>query len=202
MPLKKVPSHSLVRWGYWGNCTVRKLGRRMQQSWSTIGNYTQLLIDWAEKHAGLGGWVGEIGDIIAIFVTWGLARAEYSRAQRLEDNRVNAEISLFMRITSEYQPFVQDYLKLVDAHERAAIDYRAKQDNDVRWLRLVDINWMPITQWPSVESYDAFKQYFSTSQKVLETAPTDDLRPIMEARRKSYEGTFEALQRALNAARR
>jgi hypothetical protein len=31
------------------------------------------VLDWFEKHAGLGGWVGAI---VAIFVTWGLARAE------------------------------------------------------------------------------------------------------------------------------
>lgn len=35
--------------------------------------------DWFERHAGLGGWVGGIGAIIAIFAAWYLAHAEYTR---------------------------------------------------------------------------------------------------------------------------
>jgi hypothetical protein len=160
------------------------------------------LLDWFEKHSGLGGWVGALGAIVAIFVAWGLARAEYLRAQRLEADRVNAEITLFVKITSEFQPIAERYLELVDAHDPAAIDYRGKHQDDARWLRAVDLNWMPVTQWPSVESYDSFKRYFLASMRLLETSPKDDVRPIMDARRKAYEGTYDALQRALQAARR
>ena len=48
--------------------------------------------DWFERHASLGGWVGAVGAIAAIFAAWLLAQTEYLRAQRLEDGRVNAQI--------------------------------------------------------------------------------------------------------------
>jgi len=158
------------------------------------------LLDWLEKHAGLGGWVGAFGAIVAIFVTWGLARAEYLRTRRLEASRLNAEIGLFERITTEFQPIVLRYLQLVDANDREAIDYRGKQTNDPRWLRLVDLNWLPVTQWPSVEAYDRFKQYFAAANRLLETPMGEEA--TMRTRREAFEGTFEALQRALEVARR
>jgi hypothetical protein len=89
----------------------------------TARDYALSIIDWAEHHAGLGGWVGAIGAIFAIFVTWGLARSEYLRVQRLESGRVNSEIALFVRITTDFQPLVQRYIELVDAKDPAAADY-------------------------------------------------------------------------------
>ena len=41
-----------------------------------VGPYVQDVLDWTEKHPGLGGWVGATGAIGAIFATWGIARAE------------------------------------------------------------------------------------------------------------------------------
>ena len=38
------------------------------------------LAQLAERHSGLGVWVGAIGAIAAIFAAWLLARAEYLRA--------------------------------------------------------------------------------------------------------------------------
>jgi hypothetical protein len=36
----------------------------------------------SDDHAGLGGWIGAIGAIVAIFAAWGLARSEYRRTRR------------------------------------------------------------------------------------------------------------------------
>lgn len=44
-----------------------------------VGANLQDVLNWTEKHAGLGGWVGTLGAITAIFVTWALARSEYSK---------------------------------------------------------------------------------------------------------------------------
>ena len=68
--------------------------------------------DWFERHAGLGGWVGAVGAIAAIFAAWLLAQAEYLRPQRLEDGRVNAQISLIGNAASQFDPLVQQYIKL------------------------------------------------------------------------------------------
>jgi hypothetical protein len=159
------------------------------------------ITEWCEKHAGLGGWVGALGAIIAIFVTWGLARAEYSRAKRLEAARLNEEIALFERITRDFNPVVVRYLELVDANDREAIDYRGKHDGTPKWSRMADLNWMPVTQWPSVASYDSFKRYFTAACRLLETPPFQAPERLRE-RRQDFEGTFDELQRALEDARR
>jgi hypothetical protein len=168
----------------------------------TAREYALSIADWFEHHAGLGGWVGAIGAITAIFVTWGLARSEYLRVQRIESNRVNSEIALFARITSEFQPLVQRFLELVDANDPKAENYHIQQQDDARFLRAADLNGMPVTQWPSVESYDAFKRYFLASNRLMQTPLTEQAKPTMEARRTAYDGTYESLQRALAAARK
>jgi hypothetical protein len=88
-----------------------------------IKDYRARKLEWFEKHAGLGGWVGTIGAIIAVFVAWGLARSEYLRAQRLDDARVNTEINLISRTASEFDPIVQRYLALSKANDPNAAGY-------------------------------------------------------------------------------
>jgi hypothetical protein len=178
----------------------------MNSFWSSLSEYIRMardyvhpLVEWPERHPGLGGWVGALGAILAIFVTWGLARSEYLRVQRLQSDRTNSEIVLFVRITSEFQPIVARYIELVDTHDPAAASYFTQQQDDARFLRTADLNGMRVTEWPSVESYDAFKRYFLASYRLMQT-PTENA--MLEARRKAYEGTYDALQRALADARR
>jgi hypothetical protein len=166
--------------------------------------------DWFERHAGLGGWVGAVGAVIAIFAAWWLARAEYQRAQRLEDARMNTEISLVGRTAIDFDPIVQKYIQLWK-EGKSVSSYYSNQQNDGRWLRMVDFNTMPITQWPSVETYDAFKRYFFASLDLMKprnyvvssdgqgaTAMEHDT----EERIKAYDGTLKNLQDGLSAARR
>jgi hypothetical protein len=160
--------------------------------------------DWFERHAGLGGWIGAIGAVIAILAAWWLARAEYQRTQRLEDARVNTEISLISRTATEFDPIVQQFIKFAEAHDQKVHGYSKRQQDDGRWLRMVDFNTMPITQWPSVDSYDAFKRYFLASRRLIEAPNTlsnteFQLDPELL---QNYRGTFERLKKALEAARR
>ncbi len=140
----------------------------MNWFWSTLSAYAAMardyvysFMEWTEHHPGLGGWVGAIGAILAVFVAWGLARTEYLRTRRAEASRINSEIALFVRITSEFQPIVARYIETIDANDTGAVGYLGKHQDDVVFLRTIDLNLMPVTQWPSVESYDAFKRYFS-----------------------------------------
>jgi purine-cytosine permease-like protein len=57
-----------------------------------LSSFSQNVLDWTEKHAGLGGWVGALGAVFAIFVTWGLARAEYLRMRRQEKVKNRAKL--------------------------------------------------------------------------------------------------------------
>jgi hypothetical protein len=170
----------------------------MFTAWSSVRAFA----DWTEKHPGLGGWVGAAGAIIAIFAAWGLARAEYNRVQRVEHERANSEIALFIRVTSEVLPFVQRYVALAEAQDPSAIGYSGAHGNDGVWRRAADLNWMPVTQWPSVESYDAFKDFFITCARLIETPAAGDAKQRFEKLKAELVPRYELLQKTLMAARK
>ena len=68
--------------------------------------------------------------------------------------------------------------------------------------RMNDFARMSITQWPSVEAYDAFKEYYLASINVLNTSDDVNKSIKVQDRIGVYDGKLEALQKALNAARR
>jgi hypothetical protein len=70
--------------------------------------YGQAVFDWTEKHAGLGGWVGAIGSVLAIFVAWSLARAEYKRSVRRIIARRNAELDVIWELVGELDDHLRD----------------------------------------------------------------------------------------------
>lgn len=161
------------------------------------------VLNWFEAHAGLGGWVGAVGAILAVVAAWLISRAEYQRGRRLEIERRNREISRFEQITSEFHPIVLGYLQLIDAgnpKDPAVIHYQGHHQDDAQRLRMDDLDRMPVILWPSLDAFDNFKRYFDATRKLLGTAPgaTEDI----EQRRRVFEGKFESLQQALRAARK
>jgi hypothetical protein len=160
-----------------------------------IPAYTQSLLDWAEKHAGLAGWAGVLVAIIGILVVWRL------REKRIQKQRERERLDRFKRITTELQTIVVDFLRLVDAKDHAAINYARIRSHDARWSRGENLNRMPVIQWPSIESYDSFRLYFQAASGLLET-PAFDTPEVMESRRRAFEGKFETLQNALDQARK
>src|SRR5271154_3944633 len=87
------------------------------------------VMDWAEGHSGLGGWVGAIGSIVAIFVAWFLVRHEYRRDKRREAARLNAEIDLMVRILENFEAFIQEYVSAVNEKDPEARDYEIRNTN-------------------------------------------------------------------------
>jgi hypothetical protein len=158
------------------------------------------VLEWFEKHAGLGGWVGAVGALLAIIVTWRLARAEYLRAQRLNKECVNEVIALFERITLEFNPIVVRYVELLQNNDPATATYRPEWEENPLWDRAVDLYRMPITQWPSVESYDAYRRYFLAASRALQS-DINYSRDVIARNIDRFSGTYETLQTALKLAR-
>jgi hypothetical protein len=180
------------------------LVRPWKSFWLRAVRCGEAVLGWLETHSGLGGWVGAAGAIIAIFVAWGIARDEYLRLQRVEAERVKAEISLIMRTANDFDPLAQQYITLYNANAPEAAGYYNRLRNDYRISRMVDFNTMPVTQWPSVESYDAFKRYFFSSTNLMETSGASPRPPlsVIGDYIKAYDGTLETLRTALTNARR
>ena len=102
---------------------------------------------------------------------------------------------------SEFDPLVQQYIKLQHDGDAKAKGLYPNHMNDPPASRMSDFNHMPITQWPSVEAYDAFKEYYLASLDVLNTSVDVNKSINVQDRIGAYDGKLEALQKALNAAR-
>jgi hypothetical protein len=118
----------------------------MNSFWSTLSAYAQVARDyahpimkWAEGHPGLGGWVGAIGAILAIFVTWGLARAEYRRAEKRDDDRKNREIDLLKKIVSEFNTLMVEYFDGAAGGDPLLDGFHQRHMNDPEFHSMMDL---------------------------------------------------------------
>ena len=149
-----------------------------------------------------GGRVGAVGAITAIFAAWLLAHAEYLRPQRLEDGRVNAQISLIGNAASQFDPLVQQYIKLASEKDTKVAEYYHRRIDDPRVEKMIDLNTMPISHWPSIEVHHAFNEYLFSSIMLMETSADEDTSIKLQDRITAYGRKFEALKKALDASRR
>lgn len=95
-----------------------------------VSAYVQDMLDWTEKHPGLAGWVGAIGAIVAIFVAWGLARAEYLKTKRQMIARRNGEITLIRGIIHEFDSLLNVYGNAALANDAEASTFYTRHFND------------------------------------------------------------------------
>jgi hypothetical protein len=171
---------------------------------SRLGQWKRAL-RWLEDHAGLGGWVGAVGAIFAVFAAYLISQSEWRAARHLEDERMNEEIALIDRTASDFERLVQEHMARYRAH--GVVDAQGsvllKKEDDPRWRRMVEFVNMPLTQSPSVESYDAVRTYFDPANQLLGLLdyPNADASAV-DHWIKEREGKLEALKKALAAARR
>ncbi len=158
--------------------------------------------DLIERHARLSGWVGAVGAIAAIFAVWLLAQTQYLRTERLEDRRVNAQISFIANTASQFDPLVQHYIHLALEKDPNVTEYYRKLIDDPRIEKMIDLKTMPISHWPSSEVYHAFNEYFFSSIMLMETSADEDTSIKLQDRVNAYGRKFEALKKALHASRR
>jgi hypothetical protein len=150
----------------------------------------------------LGRWASGVGAIAAIFAAWLLARAEYLRAQRLEDGRVNAQIGWVGNTASQFDPLVQQYIKLALEKDSEATLYYHRQMDDPRVEKMIDFNAIPLSHWPSTEVYHAFNEYFFSSIMLMETSADEETSINLQDRITAYGRRSEALKKALDSSRR
>jgi hypothetical protein len=140
-----------------------------------LTSFSHSVVHWTNAHSGLGSWVGAVGAILAIFVTWSLSRAEYLRTTRQMIARRNSEIALIRGIIHEFDLLLQKYSQAALGDRREAKAFYPKHLNDAEFHAARDLANLPVTQWPSFASYCAFKQYWHFS---LEAFDTSRVQPI------------------------
>jgi hypothetical protein len=154
---------------------------------------------WVDQHAGLAGWISVLAAIAVAFAVIGADRLS---TQRDKNVPVNAEINQISRAASEFDPIVQQYIKLVHAHDPQANGYYDKQLGDPRLSRMNVFIKLPVDLWPSAASYDAFRRYYDASFRLLETSADGSPSIDTEDRINASRGTLETLQKTLDAAHR
>ena len=171
--------------------------------WNRASEHVRRTVRWFDSHSGTGSWVGAAGAVVAIFLTFTLARCEYMRIQEVENERVNRLISLIGRSASECDQVVQEYIRLVRSNDTTAKGYYSRTTNDIRLHHMYDFAHTPVAQWPSIETYDAFKTYWFLSVSLLQTS--DDIKATDDEVRQrigAYDGSLAKLQKTLSASRK
>src|SRR5277367_5088551 len=123
----------------------------MESFWSTLSSYAELArdyghvaVDRAERHSGLGGWVGALGSILAIFVAWYLARREYLRIWRRQAMLRSQEIDLIQQIILDFESLVQSYVEAALGGRPEANNFNAIHSNDATYLGMIDLAHLPV----------------------------------------------------------
>lgn len=169
-----------------------------------LSSLVQDVVDLAEKHAGLGGWVGAVGAILAIFVTWGLARAEYLRTKRQAIARQRAGIRLMRMVIFDFDlKIMQPYIKALQDDNDTSIDgYYARRQNYAEVHAMIDLAHLPVTEWPAVDSYFFFKRYWFNSTQLLNMPRTalSDIQRQIKANAFLFKTVDAMLERAYGRA--
>jgi hypothetical protein len=151
-----------------------------------------------ERYGALGGSVGAIGVVAAIFAAWLFAQPERLQDRRLEDRHVNGQLRLIGNTVSQFDPLVQQYIKLALEKDPKVTDYYVTRIDDPRLEKMTDLNAMPTSHWPSAEIYHAFNEYLFSAITLMETSADEQTSIKLPDRISAYRRKFEALKRALD----
>ena len=110
--------------------------------------------------------------------------------------------SLIGNTASQFDPLVQQYIKLALEKDSKVMEYYHKRIDDPRMEKMIDLKTMPISHWPSSEVYHAFNEYLFSSIMLMETSADEDTSIKLQDRITAYGRKFEALKKALDASRR
>jgi hypothetical protein len=134
-----------------------------------LNGYLQSVLEWPEKHAGLGGWVGALGAIVAVFVGWLIARNEYLRNQRQAAARLKAEMVLMLEVVIEFEVALEQFVNFFNAEDSRTEEYKLALLDEPQYTSLQDLAELRVNAWPSLESYRAFRKYWLASNRLLDS---------------------------------
>jgi len=155
----------------------------------------------AEKHAGLGGWVGAGGALLAIYATWRIAQRQVRADRRLRKVEWEKDIDLISYVVDKIENYLNPFL--VEARkgaspEIASWDYNFQKEPIKR--SAIGLDGAPLKDWPSVDAYNYFKIYWENTNMALQNATLqkeDRLLPQIAAR----DAALSELRSALTKAR-
>lgn len=173
--------------------------------WEWVRLWTGSLVELADKHSGLGSWIGAVGAVLAIFATWAITDASYRRDQRQHAEQRRTEIDTFINIVDSYESMLTPYINaLKSSLEPSVTGFGNKHSNDPAASAANDLAWIPATQWPSLTSFFLFKQYYFLSNKLLSASQDPRFPPEKQKAEdiEMHEKLYRELKDALVASRK
>jgi hypothetical protein len=119
-----------------------------------------------------------------------------------QDGRVNARITLIGNTASQFDPLVQQYIRLALKKDAGVRNYYYGLADDTRMEKMTDLKAMPVSLWPSNEIRHAFNEYLFSAIMLMETSEDDGASIKLQDRVSAYAKKFEALNKTLAASRR
>jgi hypothetical protein len=140
--------------------------------------------------------------VLAVFVTWVLARAEYLRNQRQARARLGAEVDLLEKIVADYGRGLKGYTDPLRTSGSVTPSFYSAHMNDPEWHAMRDLAHVPVIQWPSLEAYMCFKGYWSAAVTMVEGAREPAATKAVHLERLAvYDDWHGKLRAALKLAR-
>jgi len=142
-----------------------------------------------------------MGTVLAILAAWGLARLEYRLATEAARLKANRELATLNDIIEGFEEWSADFVKDMRLGKiETRVGYARAVLNDPHIHAMSDLGThIPITSWPSIAAYMAFKQYWFAMCN-LRNLPDDSLLhpklPDLLARR---DAGLAALREALES---
>jgi hypothetical protein len=147
----------------------------MQHFGDAISIWFEAVDEWCHNHEGLGGWVGAIGTVIAIFVTWGLARLEYRRTLKEQARRKASEIDTIHLVIEAFKGMLDYYYEIAVANDPGAIGFYSNKEGNGAIEAMQDLAQMSVISWPTISLYVDFRWYFGLAVQVLETSNSNPI---------------------------
>jgi hypothetical protein len=133
--------------------------------------YISDLLQWAETHAGLGGWVGATGALLAILATWLVANGQMRRDRRARISERKQYVDLISDSITGLENILEPFLVIARSGnithqpnfgQRSLTVKNAVAENDFVKIHVKD--------WPSVGTYRYFRAYWYNTNRALSIA--------------------------------
>jgi hypothetical protein len=113
------------------------------------------VLKWIDDHDGAAAWMQGLGSVVAIVVTWKVARLETRRAEREREEKATRIFRLLDEARGLFNRDIERVIRAATIHDADALqDY-----SNTMAQHLGDrVNSLPLDTWPSVQLTVAYQE--------------------------------------------
>lgn len=132
-------------------------------------NAAKAVWEWGETNQGLGGWLGAFGSVLAVGAAWWLSRHEYRRDRKEAERADRALRTRMLSIIDQWKARMVPFDDAVAQSDWPTVmRFEAETLNDPMKSGATDLAFIPAQQWPSLEAYLEFKEFWIWGLRAIE----------------------------------